>query len=177
MGISQLSKLNRVISLWTHYMPLPRYWQLINMLFVESFFLIMQGKYTNNKSSVYLSLSEWSSTWTLPATQVYTGTSKIIVTKLTNNNLWSLTISNQRSSVIYFFEEQRYELWSGFSPQNKHKPAYWSKRFTKKQNWGDWSCKFVVNLETLVTLQYLPITFTCLRVDFSMQGMGEGGWG
>lgn len=169
MGISQLSKLNRVISLWTHYMPLPRYWQLINMLFVESFFLIMQGKYTNNKSSVYLSLSEWSSTWTLPATQVYTGTSKIIVTKLTNNNLWSLTISNQRSSVIYFFEEQRYELWSGFSPQNKHKAAYWSKRFTKKkkQNWGDWSCKFVVNLETLVTLQYLPSTFTCLRVDFS----------
>lgn len=45
------------------------------------------------------------------------------------------------------------------------------------QNLGDWSCKFVVNLETLVTLQYLPITFTCLRVDFSMQGIGEGGWG
>lgn len=168
MGISQLSKLNRVISLWTHYMPLPRYWQLINMLFVESFFLIMQGKYTNNKSSVYLSLSEWSSTWTLPATQVYTGTSKIIVTKLTNNNLWSLTISNQRSSVIYFFEEQRYELWSGFSPQNNVRLPTEANGLQKKtQNLGDWSCKFVVNLETLVTLQYLPSTFTCLRVDFS----------
>lgn len=47
----------------------------------------------------------------------------------------------------------------------------------KTQNLGDWSCKFVVNLETLVTLKYLPSIFTCLRVDFSMQGIGEGGWG
>lgn len=44
MGIEQLSKLNRVISLWTHYKPLPRYCLVINMLYMESFFLIMQKK-------------------------------------------------------------------------------------------------------------------------------------
>lgn len=34
-----------------------------------------------------------------------------------------------------------FELWSGFSPQNKHDPAYWGKRFIENRLWGYGSVK------------------------------------